>query len=104
MASGIPAISSVTVTPLKFDAVGGASGAKGTSPTSFADFLKSAVDQTQQLQGNAELKTQNLLTGGDVTQVEVMSAVKQAELALKLTMQIRNKLLDAYKEIQQLRM
>lgn len=103
MAPGIPAINSVTAVPLKFDSVGGAT-TPGTSPTSFANLLKSVVDQTQQLHGNAEMKTQNLIMGGNVTQVEVMSAVKQAELAMKLTMQIRNKLLDAYKEIQQLRM
>ena len=35
--------------------------------------------------------------------VESFTAMREADLALKLTMQIRNKLLDAYNEIQQMR-
>jgi flagellar hook-basal body complex protein FliE len=69
----------------------------------FADLLRGAVQRTGQMQQEADLTVMNALAGGDVTQVEVMSSVKKADLALRMMLQVRNKLLDAYNEIQQIR-
>lgn len=69
----------------------------------FADLLRGAVERTGQMQREADLTVMHALAGGDVTQVEVMSSVKKADLALRMMLQVRNKLLDAYNEIQQIR-
>jgi flagellar hook-basal body complex protein FliE len=46
---------------------------------------------------------EDLLTGRSDNVVEVFSAVRKADVAFSLLMEIRNKMLDAYTEIQQMR-
>jgi len=55
------------------------------------------------MQTQADFAVMQALSGEDITQVEVMAAVKKADLALRKMLQVRNKLLDAYNEIQQIR-
>jgi flagellar hook-basal body complex protein FliE len=74
------------------------------APGTFEKMFLQAITQTGQLDGQAQFAVQEALTGGDVTQVEVLSAVKKADLAMRLLLQVRNKVLDAYNEIQQMRM
>jgi flagellar hook-basal body complex protein FliE len=69
----------------------------------FSDLLRQAVERTGGIQQDADMAVMQSLAGGDVTQVEVLSAVKKADLALRMMIQVRNKLLDAYNEIQQIR-
>jgi len=95
----------VTQTP--FVPPGPVSPVAGGEPPSegaaFADLLKGAIERTGRMQQEADLTVMHSLAGGDVTQVEVMSSVKKADLALRMMLQVRNKLLDAYNEIQQIR-
>ncbi len=44
-----------------------------------------------------------MATGGEVNPAEVLTAVQKADLAFRLTMQIRNKLVPAYQEVQNIR-
>ncbi len=77
----------------------GASQATPQSSTSFADVLKSHIDEVSQLQQDASSAVQNLTTGkaDDVTGVFV--AMEKSETAFKTLLAIRSKLLDAYEEI-----
>lgn len=70
----------------------------------FQDALLQALGQVQSLNQQAQASVEHSLTGNDLTMVESFTAVREADLALRLMIQIRNKLLDAYQEIQQLRM
>ena len=70
----------------------------------FQNLLLDALAQTAQLERTAESATATKLAGGDITEVEVFSAMKKAELSLRMMLQIRNKLLEAFDEIKQLRM
>ena len=45
-----------------------------------------------------------LVDGEDVTQIEAMTAMKKADLAMRLMIQVRNKIMDAYTEIKQMQM
>ncbi|MDI6601760.1 MAG: flagellar hook-basal body complex protein FliE [Thermoanaerobacteraceae bacterium] len=66
---------------------------------SFADILNGAIDQVNKLQDDA-LKNDVLLSTGNVSQLhDVMLASVKADLALELTIAIRNKALEAYQEI-----
>jgi len=68
-------------------------------PQSFKELLKSALDSVQSLQTKADDSVKSLASGGAVDLHEVMIDLEQASLAMELTLQIRNKLMDAYKEI-----
>jgi flagellar hook-basal body complex protein FliE len=65
----------------------------------FAEVLKSSVMKVNQLQIDADNMT-NRLALGEVEDIsEVSIAVEKAELALRLMVQIRDKMVDAYQQI-----
>lgn len=73
-----------------------------TSPSSanFGNLLQQAIDNVNDLQSKSgELK--NALEMGDrsVSLAETMIASQKAGLAFEATVQVRNKLVDAYKQI-----
>lgn len=67
--------------------------------TAFNDFLKNALDEVNQLQTESESYTK-LLALGQVENIhDVTIASDKAKIALQMTLAIRNKVVDAYKEI-----
>lgn len=66
---------------------------------SFADTLGQAVQQVNQLQKDADKAITNLATGKTDNIADVMVQTEQADIALKLMMQVRNKIIDAYQEV-----
>lgn len=65
----------------------------------FGDMLKKAVEEVNGLQQqSADMKTK-LLTGQIDDIHQVMIAAEKADLSFQLTMQIRNKVVEAYQEI-----
>lgn len=71
--------------------------------TSFKDLLIDSIEQVNAVQTEADQAVEALFTGGDVNPAEVLTAVQKADLAFRLTMQMRNKLMDVYREIQDIR-
>lgn len=69
------------------------------SDKSFADTLKDAVTSVNALQKAADVKAQELATGKTTNIPEVMMAVEKADIALRMMVQVRNKMIDAYQEI-----
>lgn len=65
----------------------------------FADTLTSAIGKVNQMQVDANKGIENLATGRTDNIAEVMTQTEKADIALKLMMQVRNKILDAYQEI-----
>jgi flagellar hook-basal body complex protein FliE len=70
----------------------------------FRNLLADSLKETGALEQAAQSAVERSLAGGDVTQAEVLMSMKKADLALRMMLQVRNKLLDAYEEIKQLRM
>ena len=66
---------------------------------SFATTLKEAVGNVNRLQKEADVLMQKLSTGKVKNIPEVMVAVEKADIALKLMVQVRNKVIDAYQEV-----
>ncbi|WP_026893856.1 flagellar hook-basal body complex protein FliE [Clostridiisalibacter paucivorans] len=65
----------------------------------FSQYLKSALDDVNSLQLESE-KYKEMMAVGKVDNIhEVMIASEKASIALQLTTSIRNKVVDAYKEI-----
>jgi flagellar hook-basal body complex protein FliE len=66
---------------------------------SFGEFLTSALGEVNKLQGASAKASFDLAAGKlqDVSQVTI--AAEKASIALQLTMQVRNKMIDAYQEV-----
>ncbi len=75
----------------------GSPKADGGNP--FADMLVGGVGKVNDMQMSASGQIEQLLTGGDVNQAEVFTSMQKADMSFRLLVQIRNKLMDAYQEI-----
>lgn len=66
---------------------------------SFKDVLENNLNKVNQKQIDADIMT-NRFIAGDVENVEdVLIASEEARLYLELAVQVRNKLIEAYKEV-----
>ncbi|MCR9205416.1 MAG: flagellar hook-basal body complex protein FliE [Halobacteriovoraceae bacterium] len=65
----------------------------------FGDFLSDSVNNVNTLQTQANESIQKLVTGENKNIHETMLQVEQAEIAFKTMNQIRQKVLDAYREV-----
>lgn len=65
----------------------------------FGEYLANALDKVNQLQHESQKASVDLAAGKiqDISQVVI--ATEKATIALQLTMQVRNKVVDAYQEI-----
>ncbi len=71
--------------------------------TSFKDVLVDSIQQVNSMQLQADQAVESLFSGGNANPAEVLTAVQKADLAFRLTMQMRNKLMDVYQEIKDIR-
>jgi flagellar hook-basal body complex protein FliE len=65
----------------------------------FASTLKDAIHSVDGLQKTADLKMEQLATGKNTNIHETMIAAEKADIALRLMVQVRNKIIEAYQEI-----
>ncbi len=70
-----------------------------TSTTSFGDTLTEAIGKVNEMQKSADKQMQAVATGEQTNISEVMIAAEKADIALKLMMTVRNKVIDAYQEV-----
>lgn len=73
------------------------------SPDSFKNYLVDQIQQVNDMQLQADKQVEALFTGGDVNPAEVLTAVQKADLAFKMMMQVRNKLVQVYQEVKDIR-
>lgn len=73
------------------------------SGPSFKDFLMQSIEEVNAMQSAADQAVEKLSTGGDVNPAEVLTAVQKADLAFRMMLQVRNKLVQAYEDIQAIR-
>jgi flagellar hook-basal body complex protein FliE len=94
------ATSSAALTPLQTPDLNNAAPSSGTS---FKDFLLNSIQQVNSAQQTADAAVEKLATGGDVSPAEVLTAVQKADVAFRMMMQIRNKIVQAYEDVQNVR-
>ena len=70
---------------------------------SFKDFLLDSIQEVNVMQQDADRAVEKLVSGGDINPAEVLTAVQKADIAFRLLMQIRNKMVQAYQEVQNIR-
>lgn len=67
--------------------------------TSFGDMLRDSIEKTNLFQVQADTAVKELVAGRSKNIHETMLSIERADTSLKLLMQVRNKILDAYREI-----
>ena len=72
-------------------------------PSSFIELIQSGVANVNSAQNNATAQVNEMMTGGNVSQVEVFTSVQKADMAFRMLVQVRNKLMQAYEEINAIR-
>ena len=70
---------------------------------SFKDLLIEGIQQVNSMQQDADQAGQELMTGGDVDPSSVLTSIQKADMSFRMMMQIRNKLIQAYQEIKEIR-
>jgi len=93
----IPSITQINPTNSNNEQTSNTDETQGIS--SFGDFLKNELNKVNDIQQQAAVAEQNLATGQVQDIHSVTIAVEKSELALQLTLAIRNKIMDAYAEI-----
>ena len=68
----------------------------------FSGVLTNVLQQVNQLNGGAEQQIGSLLKGGNADMSSVMIAVEKADVAFQLMMQVRNKIVSAYQDIEKM--
>jgi flagellar hook-basal body complex protein FliE len=87
----------------------GASGARKPAGSAagvgedFATLVREQLQEVSRMQSEADANVQKLLTGETQNLTEVFTAARKAEVAFSLLMEIRNKLIDAYEELKNMR-
>ena len=71
------------------------------SDPQFSEIIKGAIDQVNQLEKNSNQSIVDLLQGKTVIH-ETMIALQKADISTRLFLSIRNKVMDAYREIMQM--
>lgn len=87
------------------------SGVRASSPVSapaqgcddFATLMRKQLDQVAEMQADADKNVEDLLSGRTQNISDVFVAARKAQVAFGLLMEVRNKMLDAYSELKQLR-
>ncbi|ABB43644.1 Flagellar hook-basal body complex protein FliE [Sulfurimonas denitrificans DSM 1251] len=72
---------------------------EGAGGEDFANHLKSAINEVNELQQNSELALGDMATGQVKDLHQAALAIGKAETSMKLMLEIRNKALSAYKEL-----
>jgi flagellar hook-basal body complex protein FliE len=77
----------------------------GSQPAgeSFSSILSNAVNSVDRLHDEAASQVSNLMQGGGSTDLnDVMVAVEKADVSFQLMMQVRNKIVSAYQDIEKM--
>ncbi|MCS7236807.1 MAG: flagellar hook-basal body complex protein FliE [Thermoguttaceae bacterium] len=78
-------------------------GTSPSQPSEFRDLLLRSIEQVNAMQQEANQAVEALAAGQELSPAEVLVAVQKADLAFRLMMQIRNKLVQVYQELQNIR-
>jgi len=92
-------IGSGIASSLGSDNVAGSKASRGN----FLDLVSQGVGKVNDMQQTSTRDVERMLSGEDVESVEVYSGLQKADMAFRLLVQVRNKLMQAYEEINSIR-
>ncbi len=93
------------VRPVDISTIQKAYGRRETvNRTGFAEMLGRMVGDTDTLQARSAGAANSAVSGQPVETHNVMIAAEEARLAFDLMLEVRNKIIEAYRELMQMRM
>ena len=101
---GLPPLGRLSPAASGSTAAGSTALGRAGGHVSFQDVLLKSIEQVNEVDRQSQSMIAGAITGEEYTQAEIFTAVKKADLALRTMLQIRNKLLDAYNELKDLKM
>lgn len=78
-------------TPKTFD--------ESNKETSFSEVISDAINKVNESQINADEKVEALIKGEDVSMHDVMLSMQESQISMQLLIEVRNKIVEAYEEI-----
>jgi flagellar hook-basal body complex protein FliE len=96
-------ITSLPLTPPTAPTFSGQQSATATGGQPFKNILLEALNQVNTMQTQANEAVQQLVTGGEVNPAEVLTTLQKADISFRMMLQIRNKLVQAYQEVNNIR-
>lgn len=100
---------------MRLDGIGGVGGlshgdfakalSEGSSETSgakFSQLLEGLVQDANSAQKNSEALVQGLARGEPVDSHQVITALTEADLSFRTLLEVRNRLIEAYQEVQRM--
>jgi flagellar hook-basal body complex protein FliE len=92
------------LSPLTPQRAGGSSGADGVAAgPDFKQFLSEQLQQVNALQDDATVAVEDLASGRRDDIEGVVVATQKADIAFQMLLQVRNRVMEAYDEIKQIR-
>ena len=85
----------------------GLSGASGSNPSTgnaFGQVVQRFIEDTNVQQIQADVEVERLATGQSDSVHEAMLALTKADLSLRMFMEVRNKMIDAYQEVMRMQL
>ena len=89
--------------PIMVDKLPGAGRARGAG-ADFAEALEKSINAVDAKMKDADQSIQDLASGKSNRLHETMMSMEEADLSLKMLLQVRNKALEAYREIARMQM
>lgn len=77
----------------------GGQGASEPAAQSFGEMLAKGMEKVNDVQNQADQAVKELIAGRDKNIHETMLMMEKADMSFRLLMQVRNKVLDAYREV-----
>ena len=70
---------------------------------SFKQLMLQSLEDVNAMQQQAAEAVEALMTGGEVEPAAVLTAVQKADLSFRLMLQMRNKMMQVYQEVKDIR-
>lgn len=80
----------------------GANSASGNQ-NEFFDLIRNGVSKVNSMQLESQDSIERMLAGEDIESAEVLTGIQKTDMAFRLLVQVRNKLMQAYDEINNIR-
>ncbi|WP_046175059.1 flagellar hook-basal body complex protein FliE [Domibacillus indicus] len=74
------------------------------SQQNFGNFLKDALNDVMKTEAESNSLTTKMINGENVDIHQVMSAAQKSGITMQLTLEMRNKAVEAYQEIMRMQM
>lgn len=71
---------------------------------SFSEVISNAINNVNEKQINADNNIESLIKGDDITMHEVMLSMQESQLSMQLLIEVRNKIVEAYQEINKIQL